>query len=151
MIGHQVVLVYRLDGGSQGLPHLRLDVALDVTTHEPDNVGLILITVGEEGSVFLGILHTQQTGLDQSAPNAYHTDIDTLVGSLVDDIVQVVPIAIDTLLVNVLEVPSVNVRHLSVDVIGWYSVNGLYLHDVIAGLGARVQIPFSLGPVESFG
>ena len=57
MIGHQVVLVYRLDGGSQCLPYLRLDVTLDVATHEPDDVGFVLVAVGEEGAVLLGILH----------------------------------------------------------------------------------------------
>ena len=147
MIGHQVVLVYRLDSRCQRLPNLRLDVALNVATHKPDDVGLVLITVGKERTVFLRVVHTQQTCLDQSAPNAYHSNIDTVLSRHIDDIVHVVPIAVDALAVNVLEVPPIHVRHLSIDVDSRHTVDGLHLYHVIARFGTRLQIPLGLSPV----
>ena len=150
MIGHQVVLVYRLDSCCQCFPYLRLDITLDVTTHKPNNIRFILIAVSEERTIFFSVFNTQLAVLDQSAPDTYHTDIDTILVGKVDDIVQMVPIAINTLLVDILEVPTIYIRHLSIDVIGRYSVNDLYLYHVVASLPTALQIPLRLGPVESF-
>ena len=150
MIGHQVVFVYRLNSGGECFPYLRLDVALDVATHEPDDVGLVLIAVGEEGAIFLGILDGELAVLHQSAPDAHHADVDAVVGCAVDDVIHVVPIAVDPLLVDVLEIPSVDVRHLSVDVIGGNTVDGLHLYDIIAGFRTALQIPFCLSTVKTF-
>ena len=147
MIGHQMVLVDGLNGCGQCLPYLRLDVALNVATHKPDDVRLVLVAVGEERTVFLGIFHTQQTGLHQSAPDAHHSDIDAMLGSHIDDIVHVIPIAVDTFAVDILEVPPVYVRHLPVDIDGRHAVDGLHLYYVIPRLGARLQIPLGLSPV----
>ena len=94
MIGHQMVLVYRLDGGSQRLPNFRFDVALNVATHKPDDVGLVLVAVGQERALLHSILHTQQSCLHQSAPDAHHADVDAVLGGHIDDIVHVVPIGI---------------------------------------------------------
>ena len=147
MIRHQVVLVYRLNGRSQCFPHLRFDVTLDITTHKPDDVRFVLVTVGKEGAILLGIFYAQFAILHQSAPDANHTDIDAVLTSHIDNIVHVIPIAVDALAVDVLEVPAIHVRHLSVDIISRYAINGLYLYDVIACLRTRLQIPLSLSPV----
>ena len=150
MIGHQVVFVYRLDGCCQCFPHLWFDITLNVATHKPNDVRPVLIAVSQERTVFLGIVHTQLAGLYQSAPDAHHTDIDAVLGSHIDDIVHVVPIAIHTFTVDILEVPTIHIRHLSIYIIGRYPVNGLYLYDVIARLGTRLQVPLSLCPIQSF-
>ena len=39
---------------------------------------------------------------------------------------------------------------MSVDVDGWHAVDGLYLYDVIARLGTRLQIPFGFCSVKTF-
>ena len=150
MIRHEMVLVYQFDGRGQRFPYFGLDIALDVTTHEPDDIGLVLVSVGEEGAILLRILHTQFTVFHQSAPDAYHSDIDAVLGGHINDIVHVIPVAIDTFAIDVLEVPAVDIRHLTIDVIGWYTINGLYLYDVIACFGTRLQIPLNLSPVEPF-
>ena len=94
VIGHQVVMVDGLDTGGEGIPYLGLDVALDVAAHEPDDVGLVLVTVGEEGAVFFGLVDTQFAVLHQSAPDAHHADIDAILPCQVDDVVEVVPVAV---------------------------------------------------------
>ena len=149
MIGHDMILVNRLDSGSQCFPNFGLDVALNIATHKPDDVGLVLITVGQERSVFLGVLHTQQTSFYQSTPDAHHTDVDAMLLCHIDDIVHVVPITINTLLIDVLEVPSVYVRQLSIDVMGRNTINCLHLNHVIACLCTTLQIPFSLCSVQT--
>ena len=151
MVGHEVVLVDRLDGGGQCFPHFRFDVALDVAPHEPDDVLFVFVSVGEERTVFLGILYAQLSVLHQSAPDTHHADVDAVLGSHIDDKVHVVPVSIHSFAVDVLEVPAVYVRHLAVDVHGWHTVDGLYLHHIVARLGARLQIPLGLGAVETLG
>ena len=55
MIGHQVAVVNALDSGGQRLPYLGVDVALYVATHHPDDVGRVLVSVGQETAVSLGL------------------------------------------------------------------------------------------------
>ena len=150
MIGHQVVLVDSLDGSGQGIPLSRVDIALDVTTHDPDDIGLILIAVGQESTIELRLFHVHQSCLHQSTPNGHHTYIYTILCSGIDDIVHVVPVAIDTLLVDFREVPSIRVRHLSVMIIGRYAVDHLYLYHIISGLPTTLEIIGSLSPVCAF-
>ena len=55
MIRHQMVVVDALDGVCQRLPHLGMNVALYVATHHPDDVGRVLVSVGQETAVSLGL------------------------------------------------------------------------------------------------
>ena len=94
VISNQMVLVDGLDAGGEGVPNLGFDIALNVATHEPDDIGLVLITAGEEGTIFLGFLHTQFAVLYQSAPDAHHTDIDSVLLRQMDDVIEMVPVTI---------------------------------------------------------
>ena len=119
---------------------------MDVATHKPDDIGLVLITVGEEGAVFPGSLHTQLTVLYQSAPDTHHTDIDAVLLSQVDDVVEMIPVAVTSGRFR-----WQRVRRLTVDVIGRHPVDYLYLYHVVALLTTTLQIPFGLCTVQTFG
>ena len=151
VIGHQVVMVDGLDTGGEGIPYLGLDVALDVAAHEPDDVGLVLVTVGEEGAVFPGLVDTQFAVLHQSAPDAYHADIDAILLCQVDDVVEVVPVGVRCHTVPVPMCDWQRVRGLAVDVDGGYGIDDLYLYHVIALLATTLQVPFRLGTVQTLG
>ena len=123
---------------------------MDVATHKPDDVLLVLIAIGEEGTILLSILHTQFAIFHQSTPDTHHSDVDAVLSSHINDIVHVVPIAINAFLVNLFEVPTIDIRHLTIDVISRNAIDGLHLNNVIACLRTALQIPFRLSPVESF-
>ena len=141
--------VYRLNSIRQCVPYLRFDVTLNISTHKPDDIGPILIAVSKECAVLLGICHTQFSILDQTTPDTYHSYIYTVLLGQVDNIVQMVPIAIDSLLVDIGEVPPVNIRGLSVDIISWHTINDLYLYHIIPCFTATLKIPLRLGSVQT--
>ena len=94
MVGHQVLLVYRFDGGGERLPDFWLDVALDVAADDPDDVLTVFVAVGQEPAIGLGLLHAELPALHETAPDTYHPDIDVVAGCRVDDVVHVIPVGV---------------------------------------------------------
>ena len=133
MIGHQVVLVYLLDGGGKRLPNLGTDVALDVAAHDPDDVRTVFVTVSKETAIALGLLHAELATLDETAPYTHHTDEDIVLRRHINDIVHVIPVGIrgfsqqHSLLV---------VRRDAIGVPRRHAVQHLYLYHVIFRLVA---------------
>lgn len=94
MIGHQVILVYRLDSCSERLPDFRLDIALDVAAHNPEDVGTVFISVSKESSISLCLIYAQFASFNQAAPDTNHTYIDIVLGCYIYDIVHVIPVRV---------------------------------------------------------
>ena len=100
MEGHEVILIYRLDGSRQCIPHFSADVPLDVAPDYPHDIRSVLVSVGEESAVFLSLSFIHKPCLDKSSPNTYHSYIDAVGCSQVNDVVHVLPVAIALLGVN---------------------------------------------------
>ena len=57
MIGHQVVLIDCFNRCGESLPYLWSDISLYISTHDPDNVWLVFITVGKKCTIPFSIFH----------------------------------------------------------------------------------------------
>ena len=96
MIGHEMIVIDALDAGSERLPHLWVDITLDIATHHPDDIRRILIAVGKELSVCLSLLCIDILCLYLRTPDGYHADVDAVHLGKFDDVVEMIPIAVDT-------------------------------------------------------
>lgn len=96
MIGHEMIVIDALDAGSERLPHLWVDITLDIATHHPDDIRRILIAVGKELSVCLSLLCIDILSLYLRTPDGYHADVDAVHLGKFDDVVEMIPIAVDT-------------------------------------------------------
>ena len=151
MVGHEVVVVNRLYGSGQRIPHFGMYVALDVTAHYPHYVLAVLIAVGQETTVGLCLLYVHPPRLYHAAPDADHAHEDAAAAGLVNDIVHVVPITVDSRAVDAVEVEPVGHRHLSIGVKGRYAIYHLHLHDIVTGSSQTVEIIGCLVAVEPLG
>lgn len=70
---------------------------------------------------------------------------------LMDDIVEMIPIGVDTLRIGFRQVPAIRVGHLTIDIIGRQVIEHLYLHHVVSGLTAAREIERHLTAVEMLG
>lgn len=111
-----MVVVDALDAGSERLPHFRMDIALDITTHHPDDIRRILIAVGKELSVCLSLLCIDILSLYLRTPDSYHADVDAVLFGKFDDVVEMIPIAVNTCWVCLRQIPTGRERLLSVDI-----------------------------------
>ena len=144
-------MVNALDSGGQRLPYLGVDVALYVISHHLNDVGRMLISMGKKTTIGLGLFDIHVACLHLRAPYSHHTDIDTVLLSLFDDIIHVVPIAVHTIGIGLRQVPSCRQRGLSVDVIGWRSVHHLYQDSVEACRTAFLKVILCFRTDEKFG
>ena len=151
MEGHQVVLVYCFDGGGESFPFGGFYVATNITSDEPDDIRLVFVALGEEFAVSLGLVYGHFATADGASPDADHADIDAFTGSGADDVVHMVPIAVDARAVDVLEVVAVGHGILSVGVYGGDIVQSLNLNDVISPLFALFQIILGFIAVQALG
>ena len=137
------------DGSCQCVPRGSALVALDVAAYHPDDVGLVLVALSEELPVgrSLFLVHF----LYLRPPDAVHGDVDAVGLRHVDDVVEVIPIAVVARLCVSCEVECCIVGRLAVDVEGGYGVEHLYLFDVVALLPLFVEEEFHFVAVEPFG
>jgi hypothetical protein len=87
-----VVAVGGFDGRGQCLPHLGVDVALDVAADDPHDVGAVFVSSAQEGAVVAGLRGVDETFLHQRAPDGHHTYIYAVLRGGAHDVVEVVPI-----------------------------------------------------------
>ena len=151
MIGHEVVVVYGLDGCGKRLPHLGVHITGDVTAHNPDDVGRVLVAFGEELAVCLGLGSVYLLRLYLRTPHGNHTDVDAVLLCQLDDIVEMIPVAVHALRVGFCHVPSGWQRRLSVYVVCRCVVHHLHQHRIESCRTAFLQIVLCLCPVEAFG
>ena len=147
MIGHQVVVVYRLDGGGERLPYVSLHITLYITTDDPDDIWAVFVAVGEKTSVGLRLLYREFASFYHPTPDTHHTDIDTALFGLTDDVVHVIPITIVGL---GQQIPLLIVRGLPIDVYRGYIVQHLHLGHVIASVTCLIQVIRYFLTVQSF-
>ena len=69
MVAHEMVLVNRLDCTCHRIPLVRIYVALDITAHDPDDIWRILVALGKELAVCLGIVYAHESGFHKATPD----------------------------------------------------------------------------------
>jgi len=92
MESHKMLFIYRLNGFCQGCPHFRLDISLNISADNPDDIRKILVSLSEESAVGFRSCHVHRTAFHESAPDANHADVDILTLCHADDVIHVVPV-----------------------------------------------------------
>ena len=136
VVSHEMVVVDRLDSRCQCVPYLWVNVALDVTTHNPDDVFLVLVSVGKELAVSLRLLGIYVSILNLGAPYRHQSNVYSVFLCRVDDVVEVIPVRVNTVRVSLRHIPSGRVRLLSIDIVSRYTVEYLHLNDIVTGVAA---------------
>ena len=131
MISHQVILIYPLDGGSKSLPHFSLNISLNISANNPNNVWTVFVTIGQETTINLSLFYREFASLYHSTPDAHHTDVDATLLGLIDNVVHMVPV---TIVGFGQQISLLVVRGLPIDVHRGHIVQHLYLSHVIAGI-----------------
>lgn len=150
MIGHEMVVVNTLDAGSERLPHLWVDIALDIATHHPDDIRRILIAVGKELSVCLSLLCIDILCLYLRTPDGYHADVDAVLFGKFDDVVEMIPITVNTSGVSLRQIPTGRERLLSVDIKRRCAVHHLDENGIKSRYTAFLKIILCLGSIQTF-
>ena len=139
------------DGCSKRIPYLGLDVSLDISSDNPHDIGAVFVAFCQKRSIEFGLFHIHLARLHQSTPDTDHAYIDTVGGSHVDDIVEMLPVAVAFCRINRREVKAFGHRQLAVGINGWHAIDGLHLHHIVAGLATTAEIEGGLVTVESLG
>ena len=147
MEGHHVVGVGLLDGPCQRIPRSGALVAHDVAADHPDDVGLVLVAFAEEFAVGHGLSDRHPFNL--RTPDAVHGDVDALRSREVNDVVEVLPVAIDARDGELGEVERRVVGLMPVYIKGGDGVEHLYLLHVVARFALARQVVFHFVAVES--
>ena len=150
MIGHEMVVVNTLDAGSERFPHLWVDITLDIATHHPDDIRRILIAVGKELSVCLSLLCIDILSLYLRTPDSYHADVDAVLFGKFDDVVEMIPIAVNTCWVCLRQIPTGRERLLSVDIKRRCAVHHLDENSIKSRYTAFLKIILCLGSIQTF-
>ena len=103
MIGHEMVVVDALDAGGERL-HTSGWISLNIATHHPDDIRRILIAVG--GTFRMLACCALIFCLYQRPPDGYHADVDAVLFGKFDDVVEMIPIAVNTCRVRLRQIPS---------------------------------------------
>ena len=161
MIGDKVILVILTNGGGQCLPHFGLHIATLITADDPHDVRTMAIPFGEELTIGLSLFDVHQPSLDKTAPDADHTDVDSALFCLIEDVVEMVPIGVGILqralrfLVIGREVEQIsllvgNHRRLTIHIVGRHTIDSLHLDHIIPSIGTLGQVEAHLGTIEFF-